>query len=150
MAGPSRIRRIAKWSGVLVCAGLSAVWIVSMHWLSFFYPVTFGVSQNVWVGMVPGYLSFDVSERVTTSGWHTFSVSDFSTAPWSPTDYVGDLSIPIWIPLLAVALPTAYLFWRDRRYPRGHCQHCGYNLTGNESGSCPECGKETDPVDSVA
>lgn len=23
---------------------------------------------------------------------------------------------------------------------RGCCQHCGYNLTGNVSGRCPECG----------
>jgi hypothetical protein len=22
----------------------------------------------------------------------------------------------------------------------GNCRHCGYNLTGNESGRCPECG----------
>ncbi len=25
-------------------------------------------------------------------------------------------------------------------YPPGHCQKCGYNLTGNVSGVCPECG----------
>jgi hypothetical protein len=24
---------------------------------------------------------------------------------------------------------------------RGHCWHCGYDLTGNVSGRCPECGK---------
>ena len=28
-----------------------------------------------------------------------------------------------------------------RQPPRpGHCQNCGYNLTGNVSGTCPECG----------
>ncbi len=26
-------------------------------------------------------------------------------------------------------------------YPRGHCQTCGYDLTGNVSGRCSECGK---------
>ncbi len=26
------------------------------------------------------------------------------------------------------------------RYPPGHCRKCGYDLTGNESGTCPECG----------
>lgn len=30
-----------------------------------------------------------------------------------------------------------------RRLPRGHCQSCGYNLTGNVSGYCPECGTPT-------
>jgi hypothetical protein len=27
------------------------------------------------------------------------------------------------------------------KIPPGHCQICGYNLTGNVSGRCPECGK---------
>jgi hypothetical protein len=31
---------------------------------------------------------------------------------------------------------------RPARRP-GHCQNCGYNLTGNVSGRCPECGKAT-------
>jgi hypothetical protein len=26
------------------------------------------------------------------------------------------------------------------RYSPGHCQSCDYNLTGNVSGICPECG----------
>jgi predicted RNA-binding Zn-ribbon protein involved in translation (DUF1610 family) len=25
-------------------------------------------------------------------------------------------------------------------YPLGHCLRCGYDLTGNVSGVCPECG----------
>jgi hypothetical protein len=28
------------------------------------------------------------------------------------------------------------------KQPSGHCQECGYNLTGNVSGVCPECGTE--------
>ena len=28
------------------------------------------------------------------------------------------------------------------RYARGHCPACGYDLTGNVSGVCPECGKD--------
>lgn len=28
----------------------------------------------------------------------------------------------------------------------GCCQHCGYNLTGNVSGVCPECGQKVDPA----
>ena len=50
--------------------------------------------------------------------------------------------MPLWIPFVLVAVPTAYLWWRDRRrIPPGHCRNCGYNLTGNVSGTCPECGQ---------
>ena len=34
--------------------------------------------------------------------------------------------------------------WQPPR-PAGHCQQCGYNLTGNVSGRCPECGKKITP-----
>ena len=33
--------------------------------------------------------------------------------------------------------------WRRRK--RGECVRCGYNLTGNVSGVCPECGTEIKP-----
>lgn len=36
-----------------------------------------------------------------------------------------------------VGLP--FLLLGPRRYPAGCCQKCGYDLTGNESGRCPEC-----------
>lgn len=38
------------------------------------------------------------------------------------------------------------LFWKEptliaqRRALHGQCEHCGYNLKGNISGTCPECG----------
>jgi hypothetical protein len=31
---------------------------------------------------------------------------------------------------------------RRARRKRGHCVPCGYDLTGNESGACPECGEK--------
>ena len=40
---------------------------------------------------------------------------------------------------------------RGRRYLRarkGLCLHCGYNLKGNISGVCPECGNELDSTSS--
>ena len=30
----------------------------------------------------------------------------------------------------------------------GHCQSCGYSLTGNTSGVCPECGTAVNPTTS--
>ena len=59
---------------------------------------------------------------------------------------ISALLIPLWIPLLLFTpYPTVAFIrgpvrrWRRRR--RGECVGCGYNLTGNESGVCPECGK---------
>ncbi len=50
--------------------------------------------------------------------------------------YLVILSGPI-IGLIAATSPCRL----RSRYPSGHCQSCGYNLTGNVSGRCPECGQ---------
>ncbi len=48
--------------------------------------------------------------------------------------------LPLWIPFCIFLVPTSLLFWKDLRYVKpGHCSECGYNLTGNVSGRCPEC-----------
>ncbi len=44
------------------------------------------------------------------------------------------------IPLTLCGILAALLWWRDRRPSRGHCPTCGYDLTGNVSGMCSECG----------
>ena len=31
--------------------------------------------------------------------------------------------------------------WRHRHITPAHCRRCGYDLTGNVSGRCPECGE---------
>jgi hypothetical protein len=52
----------------------------------------------------------------------------------------------MWYIVIALALlPLAWtvvatLSRRRRRILPGNCAHCGYNLTGNTSGVCPECG----------
>ena len=60
----------------------------------------------------------------------------------------ANLRIPTtWFVILPGAV-TILLFWRTRRLPAGLCQSCGYDLTGNTTGICPECG--TPCPDSVA
>ena len=71
-----------------------------------------------------------------TNPWHTVAGKD----PYL-NSYTWSLNIPLYLVLLSAALPTAFLWYRDRRrIPPGHCQRCGYNLTGNVSGVCSECG----------
>ena len=42
--------------------------------------------------------------------------------------------------LFIVAVPMTFALRRRLYYPVGHCRSCSYNLTGNVSGVCPECG----------
>jgi hypothetical protein len=56
------------------------------------------------------------------------------------TYWTQSLFVPFWIVTVILAIPTALLWWWDRRPPKGHCDQCGYDLTGNVSGVCPECG----------
>jgi len=60
------------------------------------------------------------------------------------------LAIPFWLPLLLTAIPTAWLWHRDRSVfsclpDHLFCRGCGYDLTGNTSGVCPECGEAKPP-----
>ena len=48
---------------------------------------------------------------------------------------------PLWPFFLLPAVATVVLYWWDRPRP-GLCRNCRYNLTGNVSGVCPECGTE--------
>ena len=48
--------------------------------------------------------------------------------------------IPLWILFLASGLAALALWHRHRPPKPGHCAVCAYNLTGNLSGICPECG----------
>ena len=59
------------------------------------------------------------------------------------------LYLPFLVPLLMVFMPTVLLIRYRRRHAMlpGLCQRCGYNLTGNTSGVCSECGA---PIASVA
>jgi len=52
------------------------------------------------------------------------------------------VSIPLWMPLLALALASwlSFLIAKKLRRRIGCCKKCGYNLTGNTTGVCSECG----------
>lgn len=55
------------------------------------------------------------------------------------------LSIPLWLPIASLAA-LAFVSWYSRikpfiRRPNSCCKNCGYDLRGNVSGLCPECGR---------
>ena len=167
----SRLRRILKWTGVGMCVVVLAAWAASTQ-TSFAYGNTnenafigFSLSEGRLVAMYDVFdnadnkivESFDSSDpwkvrRIrSNSSWRertglrlpmlAWKVS-FFLAGGGPRHEVTSVMLPLWIPCAAIALPTGFLFRRDRRrIPPGHCQRCGYNLTGNVSGKCSECGE---------
>lgn len=66
----------------------------------------------------------------------------YSVALWTRS-----IRAPLWLVCPVIAATCALLAYLDRRSRRRHrissgcCIRCGYNLTGNVSGVCPECGE---------
>ena len=65
------------------------------------------------------------------------------------TTVLSLLFVPKWafeISCAALWFALLLFLWNDPtllaryRQSRGHCPHCGYDLTGNVSGICTECG----------
>ena len=77
--------------------------------------------------------------------WADWAASELAWLPELPRAVRGRVAgvvVPIWMIFATLALVTGILWWLDRRIPPGHCQKCGYDLTGNVSGRCPECGAD--------
>ncbi len=72
--------------------------------------------NNTWEGLIP---------RILNQPWGSHGIR-----------------LPFWPVLLASAAAFAYSARRGRP-AAGHCHSCGYDLTGNVSGRCPECGALT-------
>ncbi len=141
--------RASKW--VLTGLGLVclAIWAyAATHWVGVRYP---GWS----IKFSTGAFHFNLYRRVLSKSsgppnWsHQRMPLQIEIMPWTYGVFWGQqyrgyvaVHMPLWIPFAATALP-ACLLWRldRRRYPKGHCRKCGYNLTGNVSGRCPECGE---------
>ncbi len=51
------------------------------------------------------------------------------------------IELSVWFLLYTVSIATGVIWLVDRRRPApGYCR-CAYDLTGNVSGTCPECGR---------
>ena len=59
---------------------------------------------------------------------------------WLPRLAKDGGTLPLWIPAVLVLGCSGLVALHSRPSPPGHCP-CGYDLTGNVSGRCPECGR---------
>ena len=148
------IIRVGKWSGVLLCVlMLLASSLTRFRGVGYF-------AQRGQVVLMAGGLVIDKQHAPVDERGHRLIDPKIPNRPFSQR-LRGEFMPPsvsprlIWIPLglPLVFTATGFLFWLDRRLrrvPEGHCHGCGYNLWGNTSGVCSECGKEYERAASPA
>ena len=147
------MRRVAKWAGLVAVLTVAALFVLSVSgWLGVLV-----VSEAASGGDASWHVMFAPGAIVFL--WDSWPFSPEPPTRWQvvwdmagpfmwkpsvrkllPSGTLLMLVLPLWIPLLVLALPTAWLFQRDRRPPPGHCAKCGYNLHGLTEPRCPECG----------
>ena len=154
-----RLLRVAKWGGVVMCVLLAAAWVGSVIWWIGYLPA---VDDGLRFHINHGRIHVGIGAAAYNPGWRAYaldivgwglvwpSVNQIVYAPRSTnvfprsniTRVTRIITIPFWLCFAVVLIPTVILVWIDRRRSLpGHCP-CGYDLTGNVSGVCPECGRE--------
>jgi hypothetical protein len=162
-----RLPNLFTTLSLLACAAVCVVWVLSyrsksvLEWWSpgagaYEFRVHGAFAR---AGVVGGYFAayppgrprgvYELHHHVSRArGSYTERTGalGFAVARSSPGEGVvwREGRVPCWFLLLVFgAVPLlrasrALAATRSRR--RGHCAACGYNLTGNVSGVCPECG----------
>jgi hypothetical protein len=155
MPRPTKIRRALKWTGTIVCALLTLPYVFYVYQVSWIDrdgersislvkgSISYVRPPARWPRFDPPY-GWNVERwpwpDVWVARWWWPPVSlDSWGAFGSPASLVG-IHVRVWLLLACAAALTGLLWWLDRHRSPGHCQACGYDLTGNVSGRCPECG----------
>ena len=144
-----RVFTILSALSLVLCLATAGVWIGA-----FARAVDFRVGGGVYVGWdscangtvwVSRTMARAEGSRPTWRSHHAIGFA-YGWIIWDGGIALESVSIPCWfLCTLAVPLPVIWL-WRYRRERRMRsdgmpgCAKCDYNLTGNVSGICPECG----------
>jgi hypothetical protein len=155
----SRTRRVLKWVGAAVCVLTLGIWALSTRYAFTNAPpyapkttavlVDSGNLHVMWIsppqalalGTMDAFVTTSANQLTLDRPWPAWGRMRSPAGGVLGASTLSRVTIPIWLVFLPAFVLTAFLWWRDRRrFPPGHCQNCGYNLTGNVSGRCPECG----------
>ena len=140
----NKVRQVLKWAGLVFSLIVLVAWVASVF--VSYIPCS---NNHVVVCFSQGGITYVrvTNQQAARPSHHFYWRPKFRGIQWIPKlnahTYAGYYSfLPMWCPFLIFTIPTYILWRRDRRHPKGHCQKCGYDLTGNDSGICPECGSK--------
>lgn len=148
------------WLLVVLAAGSVGLCIASCFHLPYYTFMTTGKYDGVDVSLYRGSVCIAALRHSgigvgAEPGWrwhHFINSTTPSDEVWLEYGrYLDEMRMLGWgavyrVPLLLVTaflliLPAVRMLRTRARSERGHCVKCGYNLTGNTSGACPECGE---------
>ena len=145
-----RLFTIASALSLLLCAGTVALWVEDINsdlWRG--HATTLGELNSFGSSWAYAHTISKSAAPVKLTLWgFSYSVApiddkDYGSRGWTspPVGMECEISGPYWAAtLLTAILPVTWVVSLVRRKRTGLCSNCAYNLTGNASGICPECG----------
>lgn len=153
----SHILRLLKIFGWTVCFLALALWAVSARWDIVAWKGGWEISlargrfyAYSWPKIHNSRPMFGRPRIQPSWQYHSRAVVDCTLSDrlglnprirfeWSPSRRV--FAAPFWMPFLGAATVTLGVHRLDRRTLKPGVCPCGYDLRGNMSGRCPECGR---------
>jgi len=147
MRRAARRRRVFGAASCLIAAGCVGMWYATLHAFDIFIEVPF-VGANLQEGITVLYTDSlrwpevtvrkQIINRTNGPGWYGDIILDGNIEGLASFQFAR---FPTWVPAL-VLMTLAVYQWQSARFVRmGICDRCGYDLTGNTSGKCSECGE---------
>jgi hypothetical protein len=161
-ASARRIRNVARWLAPACCLLSLTTWAISTCW-SFgtvvsaprsVYVFLFAAGNMTVVRFTGDDWSLDAMSKFwrKRTNWEKLRASPkfgFIRPHWTdlPQNFSNGarlrtqfIRLPMWMIFAPLMVLTALLHRRKRKKVVGYCRTCDYDLTGNISGVCSECG----------
>lgn len=138
MRSHPRLCWAAMWLGLALCSVLIAGWSVSVP-----KGYSYVFASRSHIRLSNGGLAYFAAPGRASTGWHVSQTDRSLGLFWPILRRINGntfINVPLWLPFAISAVGTTCLWRFGKRIPPGYCR-CGYDLTGNVSGVCPECGK---------
>jgi hypothetical protein len=136
-----RIHQVAVYRGRAVLTGREESPVTFLHGP---HDITEFVRQPLTQPGIRGAVEMTVDwDEAQTQGWRVGEeVDEFAGIRLFSSDYgYQEIMVSLgWILVPFSVIPIRVLLLKRRHAADCRCRRCGYNLTGNISGVCPECG----------